>query len=252
MADINRANRQVCDVLILNYADKTGFFDFDTANVTTAGVSGDAVYAMAKGAKRITFPNPIEGTISIEAQVYPYKMFSLFSDGVVSSATTLAERKIVTCAEAGKLSITATVGTPVAASVAVYPLNSFGDNTAKIAGSYADGTFTATTSGNIAVGSKYEVSYLTRTAAGSTGANVIKFTNDKLPKDFFITMKTVDKDENGELTPFYLTAYKASPQRSWELSFNSDGDPATVTWTFDLLEDADKNFLDLIEIPAGD
>ena len=75
----------------------------------------------------------------------------------------------------------------------------------------------------------------------------IAFSNKKLPKDYYITMSTLDKDEDGMYAPFIMTAYKASIQRNWEMSFSSEGDPATVTATFDLLEDKDGNILDMIE-----
>ena len=44
-----------------------------------------------------------------------------------------------------------------------------------------------------------------------------------------------------------MTAYKASIQRNFELSFSSEGDPTSLTLTFDLLENKDGNVLDLIE-----
>ena len=69
-----------------------------------------------------------------------------------------------------------------------------------------------------------------------------------MPKDYYITQKTVDKDEEGLLTPFVMTAYKASIQRNFELSFSSEGDPASVTLTFDLMEDKDGNIFDMIEL----
>ena len=64
-------------------------------------------------------------------------------------------------------------------------------------------------------------------------------------------METLDKDDQGLYTPFYIKVYKASAQRNWELSFNSEGDPATVTLTFDVLENADGKMIDLIEL-SGD
>jgi len=60
-------------------------------------------------------------------------------------------------------------------------------------------------------------------------------------------MNTLDKDEEGNFSPFVITAYKASIQRSWEMSFNSEGDPASITLTFDLLEDKDGNIVDMME-----
>ena len=61
-------------------------------------------------------------------------------------------------------------------------------------------------------------------------------------------MNTVEKDENEVLTPYKIILYKAQPQRNFELSQSSEGDPASLTLTFDLLEDKDGNFVDMVEI----
>ena len=42
--------------------------------------------------------------------------------------------------------------------------------------------------------------------------------------------------------------YKATVQRNFELSFSSEGDPATVKMTFDIMEDKDGNWVDFIEL----
>lgn len=238
MPDINKANRQVCDVDIRVLKTKAPFLFFDTANTTTAGLSGDSVYAMKKGTRAIAFHNPIEGTMTIEAQVMPFKAYSLFSDGIIDSVATVAVKKTITCGTAGQLSIP----NAVAGSVFVYAAGEFGNS--PIAGTYSTGTFTATTTGNIAVGSEYEVGYL---VTKTTGIKKVSFNNKKVPKDFYITMSTLDKGEDDSLTPFIMTAYKAAIQRNFELSFSSEGDPASVTITFDLLEDKDGNVLDIIE-----
>ena len=65
-------------------------------------------------------------------------------------------------------------------------------------------------------------------------------------------METLDKNEEGELIPLKITAYKAVPQRNLELSFSSAGDPGAVTITFDVLEDRDGNVLDIVEIEDGE
>ena len=56
-----------------------------------------------------------------------------------------------------------------------------------------------------------------------TGVKKVSFNNKKVPKDFYIQMSTLDRNEDGELVPMRITAYKASPQRSLDLSFSSDG-----------------------------
>ena len=93
MPELNKANRQVCDVDIRVLKTMAPFLFFDTANTTTAGLTGDSVYAMKKGSRAIAFQNPIQGTMTIEAQVMPFKAYALFSDGVIESEATYAVKK---------------------------------------------------------------------------------------------------------------------------------------------------------------
>lgn len=65
MPELNKANRAVCDVDIRILATKKPFLFFDTANTTTAGLTGDSVYAMAKGNRRIAYHNPMTGTMTL-------------------------------------------------------------------------------------------------------------------------------------------------------------------------------------------
>ena len=229
MPELNKANRKVCDVDIRILSTMKPFLKFDTANTTTAGLSGDSVYAMAKGSRRIAFANPITGTMTIEAQVYPFKFFSLLSDGVIETTAAYADSQVVTAESEGTLSVSVTGGTIETGTVFVYPEGQFGDEGAEIAGSFSGGTFTESGSAKkIKSGSKYEVGYI---VSRTSGVKKISFNNKKLPKDYYITQKTVDKDESGNLIPFLMTSYKASIQRSFDLSFSSEGDPASVTLT---------------------
>lgn len=249
----NFANRQVCDVDIRVLKTMAPFLKFDTANTTGVSITSDSVYAMAKGTRRIAFQNPLEGTMTIEAQVYPFKFFAMLSDGVIDSTAIYADSQTITCATAGELSLTVpTNGTIEAGTVFAYPEGDFGDEDSAIAGTFASGKFTATTASQIAVGEKYIVGYVvSRTSTAGNAVKSITFNNKRLPKDFYITMKTLDKDEEGVLTPFLITVYKATIQRSFELSFSSEGDPASVTLTFDTLENKDGNVMSFVEL-TGD
>ena len=243
--DINRANRQVADVLILEKKTKKLFLDFKTANTTTTNISSDSVYARAKGSNRIAFPNSPEGTLTIEAQVYPFKVFALFSDGEVENQGIYAETQTIKATEKGKLTITVpTKGTIQTGTVFVYPVDSTGDESDVIEGTFASGVFTATTESNIATDKEYVVSYV----LNRTGVKKIAINSKKLPKDYFITMTTVDKDEDGVYTPFKQTFYKASPQRNFEIALSSDGDPMQLSLVFNLLENENGDFVDMIEI----
>ena len=244
MPELNRANRQVCDVDIRVLKTLAPFLFLDTANTTTAGLTGDAVYAMAKGQRAIAFHNPLEGTMTIEAQVLPFKVYALFSDGTIESKGVQAVRKTIT-ADGTTLNITASEGSEIkAGTVFVYPAGSFGDESAAIAGTFASGTFTPTEASAIVSGQDYEVGYIVNR---TSGVRKVSFNNKKVPKDYFITMNTVEKDEEGTLTPYIITAYKAAIERNLELSFSSEGDPASLTITFNLLADKDGNVMDIME-----
>lgn len=243
MPELNKANRQVCDVDIRVLKTLAPFLFLDTANTTTAGLTGDAVYAMAKGQRAIAFHNPLEGTMTIEAQVLPFRVYALFSDGTIESKGVQAVHKTIVATDS-TISIEETSGTVRAGTVFVYPAGSFGDESAAIAGTFAGGTFTPTETSAITEDAEYEVGYIVDRTAG---VKRVSFNNKKVPKDYFITMNTVEKDEEGTLTPYIITAYKAAIERNLELSFSSEGDPASLTITFNLLADKDGNVMDIME-----
>lgn len=240
MPNINKSNRQVCDVDIRVLKTMVPFLYFDTANTTTAGFTAEDTYAKAKGANRIAFTNPMEGTLSIEAQVAPFKLYALLSDGVIDSSAVIAKKSTVTCSEAGKLTLPEGVK---ADTVFVYKDGDFAG--AEIKGTVANHVFTATNEADLAVGSDYEAGYLTVQEAG---VQKISFNNKKNPQDYYITMSTVEKDEAGVLTPYLITAYKAKPKKNIELSFSSEGDPASIKVEFSVLEDKDGNVIDMVEL----
>lgn len=236
--ELNMANRQCCDVHILDYATKKPWMLVDFCNTTTAGFSADAVYANKKGAKDIKFDNPLEGTMTMVFQVHPFQIYALYSDGEIETSALIARRENVTGGTAGKLTLK---NTPKAGTVyAVDP-----DTGKIIEGTVSEKEFTATTTSEIKEGTTYEVSYLEEKTAG---VKKVSFNNKKTPKDFFVQMETVDKDEKGNLVPVRITAYKASPNRNIDLSFSSDGDPAEITVEMSCLTNEDGDVMDIIEI----
>ncbi len=240
MSKINKSNRQVCDVDIRDIATKKPIMFFETANTTTQNISAESVYAMANGGRKIAFANPMEGTATIEAQVYPFEFYSLMTDGIIESTAAYPVKETIKCTTAGQLTIPTGA---IAGTVFVFAKDSFGET--EIKGSFDGTTFTATETGDLAEETEYEVGYIMSKASG---VKKISFNNSKLPKAYYISMNTVEKDENDVLTPYKIILYKAQPQRNFELSQSSEGDPASITMTFDLLEDKDGNFVDMIEI----
>lgn len=234
MANAYKANRQVCDVDIRVLKTLAPFLDFEYANVTTVSLSSDSVYAMGKGARKVPFQNPIEGTMTIEAQVIPFKFYSLMADGKIYSDAAYADKVAVTATEAGAVSFQLESGSVVTGSVFVYPKGDFGDESKAIAGTFTTSgegtvtnTFTATTAADITANSEYVVAFIHQ----RDDVKRVSFNTKSLPTDYRITYKTLDKDEDGEYTGFIVTAYKAAIQRNLELSFSSEGDPTTTTLT---------------------
>ncbi len=244
MPNINKANRQVCDVDIKVLKTKEPFLFFDTANTTTVGFSSDDTYAKKKGADSIGFSNPMTGTMSIEAQIKPFKLYAMLSDGTIKTTAVIGKKKTVVCAEAGKLPIPTGA---VAGTVFVYAENDYAGTV--IEGTFASDTFTATTASDIVVGSSYEVGYL---LSKTTGVNRVSFNNKDNPLDFYITMNTTEKDEDGVVTGYAITIYKAKPKKNLDLSFSSEGDPASVKIEFSCMEDKDGNQFDMVEMEDDD
>lgn len=240
MGEINMANRQCCDLDIRDYATKAPWMYADFCNTTTMGFSSDAVYAMKKGAKCIKFDNPLDGTISMTFQVHPFRVYAMLSDGEIETSAVIAEKKTVKCTEAGSLAVPTTA---VSGTVFVYANGDFGGTAIK--GTVSEGKFTATEAANIAKDNSYEVAYLEEK---TSGVKKVSFNNKKVPKYFYVQMSTLDKNEAGELVPVRITCYKGSPQRSLDLSFSSEGEPAEITITMDALVDENGDVLDMIEI----
>ena len=175
MPALNKANRQVCDVDIRILKTMQPFLFFDTANTTTAGLTGDSVYAMKKGTKAIAFQNPLESTMSLTAQVIPFKFYALLSDGAIETEAAYAKKETIKATTGGSLAI----ANAKAGSVFVFKTGEFGDE--PIEGTYADGTFTATTAGDIVADTNYEVGYI---VVKDSGVKKVSFNNKKIPQDY--------------------------------------------------------------------
>ncbi len=239
MAIINKANRTCCDVDIRVLKTMAPYLFFEDAKVTTFGFTADETFATAKGAKKISFTNPMDATMTIEAQIKPFKLYSLLSDGTVENTAVIAEKQVITASTEATLTLPAGVK---AGTVFVYANGDFGGT--PIQGSMSGNTFNASEASSIVSGAAYEVGYL---VTKSEGVQRISFNNKKNPLDYYCTMKTVEKDELGVITPYIITGYKCKPKKSIDLSFSSEGDAATVKIEFSCLEDKDGNIADMVE-----
>lgn len=241
MPNPNMANREVCDLIFVDYATKKPFLNLDFANVTTTELTGESVFAYGgKGhPKRVSFSGERGGTITIETQIQTVKLWQLITGGEVSKTAKFVTR-IETVVDDAGTAITLE-DTPVAGTVVVYA----GDDDCgeELACTVADKGITLTTA--LTGGDKVIVYYMKEVTSGVQRIN-IKSTS--FPKNFIVYGDTIMKTEDDEVLPYRLVAYKVAPQSNMSLSFSNTGDPGSVTITADLLCDQDDNILDLILI----
>ena len=231
-----------CGVFELtNLATNKKALRIDYANTVTVNITADTVKAKKRGKDAVVFSNPMEGTLEAEIQVYPFELFSIFGDGTITTGGLRAEMKTVTATTEGTLTLPEE---PKEGTVFVYAKGDVGGT--KIEGSTTTKTFTATTTKEIVVGKKYDVSYM----VDDKTMDLVKINDNQELADFRVDAEINQKSEQGSVTPLHITCYKATPQRNLELAFVAEGDPITLKITFDLMTDADDEFVDVYQIKS--
>lgn len=238
MSNPNMANREVCDLIFVDYSTKKPFLNLDFANVSTTELTGESVFAYGgKGhPKRVQFAGERGGTLTIETQIQTVKLWQMITGGEIKNTAKFVTRVEATVDEAG--TAIALSDKPVKGSVVVYAADD--DCGTELDNTVTDSTITLKTA--LTGGSKVIVYYMKEVSAGVQSIN-IKSTS--FPKNFTVYGDTVMKTEDDEVLPYKLTAYKVAPQSNMSLSFSNSGDPGTITITCDLMADSDDNMLDL-------
>lgn len=241
MPNPNMANREVCDLIFVDYTTKKPFLNLDFANVSTTELTGESVFAYGgKGhPKRVQFAGERGGTITIETQIQTVKLWQLITGGEISNSAKFVTRVETEVDDAGTAITLA--DTPIANSVMVYSADD--DCGTELQCTVADNTITLATA--LSGGDKVIVYYMKEV---TTGVQRVNIKSTSFPKNFIVYGDTVMKTEDNEILPYKLTAYKVAPQSNMSLSFSNSGDPGTVTITCDLMADSDDNILDLVLI----
>ena len=232
------ANREVCDLIFLDYATKKPFLNLDYANVTTTELTGESIFAYGgKGhPKRVQFSGEKGGTLTIETQLQSVKLWQLLTGGDVSKSAKFVVRKELITADGSSVTLPET---SIPGTVAVYAAE---DDCGTELACTVNGS-SVTLSAPLNADDKVIVYYMKEVTDKVSRIN-IKSTS--FPKNFTVYGDTVMKTEEDELLGYHLTAYKCAPQSSMSLSFSNSGDPGSLTITCDLLADQDDNILDLI------
>lgn len=241
MPNPNMANREVCDLIFVDYTTKKPFLNLDFANVTTTELTGESVFAYGgKGhPKRVQFSGERGGTITIETQIQTVKLWQLITGGEVTKSAkfvTRVEKVVESDGETIKLD-----DEPVIGTVVVYADGDDCGTELACNLSSKDVTLTSPVTG----GDKVIVYYMKEVASGVERIN-IKSTS--FPKNFIVYGDTIMKTEDDEVLPYRLVAHKCAPQSNMSLAFSNNGDPGSISITCDLMANQDDDILDLILI----
>lgn len=236
----NKANRECAKVDIRDLKTMAPFLFFNTANTVGLELTGETVYATSMGANKIGFDNPWNGTFTIEAQIFPMEYLALLSDGSIEDSSVDSVKETIVAKSEGTLILPEGID---AGTVFIYNEGEWGKD--PIQGTIENNVFTATVPGDIVTDSSYEVGYL---ITKKTGVRKVSLNNNKAPRDYFVTLLTNDKDEDGTITVKKYTIFKAKPNRQFSVSHSSSGDPMSVSIQFTALEDKDGNFVEIKEV----
>lgn len=232
----NFANREVADLMLVDYSTKKLFLNVDWANVTSTSFEGDRVFATGgQGApNRVQFDGSRTGTLTIEAQVYPVKVFQMLSGNDLGTTANFLKREKVTAADTTKLEVSAEI-----ASTAVQVFKADDDLGTEITTTGATGKEVTCT---VESGVEYIVYYYAKQAA----AQVVHLDSHHFPKAYRVEGSIPYKTESDDIIEAHPIWYKAAPQAGFELSWQNTGDPVSLTMTFDVLADENGDMFSLI------
>lgn len=232
----NMANREVMNLYLLDYKTKVPYMKIDFANVSTTNFTANRVYAKGGwGApNRVGFDGERTGTLQIDTQIMPAKLFALLSGkDIAKTAKVLKREEKAAGADGLELAEEPKTGT-----VQVFAASD--DCGTPIDGVTATGKKVTAT--GITENQNYIVYYyLDKT----TGVQSIKFDADTFPKAFEIRGEMPFKTEDEEDVMCDLTYYKAQPQATFNLAFQNTGDPTTVSITFDCYANQDGDIYEM-------
>ena len=231
----NMSNKDVADLIFLDYKSKKPWLNLDFANVTTTGLEATRDFATGgQGApNRVAFDSNRTGTLEIQTQIATMKLFSLISGTEIEDHFEYLKRMVLT-ASGTTLTIPADVEL-VSGSIYVYPADDDCGKSLEITVSDHAITLPEGSAGDFVVYGMVKV---------DSGAQVVKFNSKSFPKAFVIYGETPWKTEDDEIADMHLTYYKAQPQAAMSWALSNTG-IIEMTITCNLLADDEDRIYDM-------
>lgn len=230
----NMSNKEVADLIFLEYTSQKPYMNLDFANVTTTNLESSREFATGgQGApNRIVFDYVRKGTLKIDTQIATMKLFSMLSGADLATSFKYAKRYELAAVD-GKLTVTDEI---VAGTVNVFAEGDDCGTALKV--TVVDKEITLPTDNNTGNFIVYAIVNV------ASGAKSVKFNSKTFPKAFTIYGVTPWKTEDDEIAEMHLTYYKAVPQSTFELTFSNSG-IINMSITCDLLADKNDDIYDM-------
>lgn len=233
------ANREVQNLIFMDYNTKKPFLNLDFANTTTTELTGETMFAYGgKGhPKRVSFAGEKGGTLTIETQMQSAKLWEMITGGNRSKEAKYVKREECITAD-NKITLSAAPISKESCNFYLAENDCQDGSELEFTLEGKDVTFT-----NVENGASV-VAYYTKSVSGKVERISIKA--DSFPKAFIVEGETYMKTEDDDILAARMVAYKCVPQSQMSLAFANNGEPGAITITCDLMADKDDNLLDLI------
>lgn len=238
MLDLGRYGvREILKMLIFHgnvkdFKSATPLMNFDYANTASEESTADRVYAMGAGIRRMAFDGNKEKTLVVETQIFTMQHLALMTgESIKQGKKDIYRVDTVTVEDGGVVTL---AKTPINGDVAVLPYVNGMTKRLPQTVSNVNGdvvTLDLTVANAVEVGDEVEVYYQWNVADSYS----LAFTDESSPPYVTIVGNTLYSDEElGESIPAQIIYYRAKLRQEATFSYSSEGDPTTMTLTFDL------------------
>lgn len=243
--------REVADLTFFDMTTNKPFLHIPYALTNTNEHTAQVTYARGgkNNAKRLAFDSNRDSKLKITTQLFDFRIISMLAGAdVISGSANIFKREELSIVDnTGNKEITLTK-TPLTDSITVFPSandGNAGEELVKTTDYTVSGDVLTITKAGVNDGDKFVIYYQ---FSSDESAEKISFKTNKFPVTCKIVGDTLIKNEaTNQDEPFQMVVYKAKPLADFNLNMASEGDPATLELTFELMSDGSNNFIDYIK-----
>ena len=239
MVNVNIANKEVMNLRICKLGTTEPVMYFDRANVTSTALTADRTFATGGwGAPpRVGFNGTTTGTLTVETQITPMKLFALIAGTDIEDSAEFPVREVLTAIESGgDLSVTLRLE-PADSGVYVYAVGDEGGT--NLAGAVTGGTV-------VVEGGEPDTEYVVFYMHLNPDGQSVSFKGSIDQGSYTVYADTWYKGETGIISDVVFAYWKAMPQTTFSISHSATGDPGSISIVFDLFVNEKNNLMNIL------